>query len=177
MDYRRTSLLTNRQHQTSTNSPIYPGFAGGGGPSRNPDGIPFDAPPTMWWDEERIDATVNRQFVVSKLRPDEQLRLDLPLGFGDGLTDDTYMEWIELKAKRIFLILVDIGVPDQIFGVIDDSWDDDDLPVALDQVERLALTAEKDEKVEKKFYLRQFIYLLRNIQKGEHEYYDDEEVV
>ncbi|KAJ5035490.1 uncharacterized protein L3040_007957 [Drepanopeziza brunnea f. sp. 'multigermtubi'] len=131
----------------------------------------------MWWDEERIDATVNRQFVLSKLRPDEQARLDEPLAFGDGLTDDTYMEWIEEKSKRIFLILVDLGVPDQIFGVIDDSWDDDDLPVPLEQVERLQLTYDRDEKLEKRFFHRQFIYLLRNVQKGVHEYYDDEEVV
>jgi serine/threonine protein kinase len=131
----------------------------------------------MWWDEELIETTVNRQFVLSNLRPDEQLRLDEPLGFGDGLTDDTYMEWIEEKAKRIFLILVDIGVPDQIFGVIDDSWDDDDLPVPLDQVERLRLTYDKDEKVERKFFQRQFIYLLRNIQKGELVLYDEDEVV
>lgn len=131
----------------------------------------------MWWDEERIEATVTRQFVESKLRADEQLRLDEPLGFGDGLTDDTYMEWIEEKAKRIFLILVDLGVPDQIFGVIDDSWDDDDLPIPQDQVERLRLTYDKDEKVEKKFFQRQFIYLLRNIQKGELVLYDEDEVV
>ncbi len=176
MDYRRASLAANRQHQTNANSHIYASFAGGSS-SRQPNGTVFDTPVTMWWDEERIDATVNRQFVLSKLRPDEQVRLDEPLGFGDGLTDDTYMEWIEQKAKRIFLILVDLGVPDQIFGVIDDSWDDDDLPVPLDQVERLQLTYDKDEKLEKKFFLRQFIYLLRNVQKGAHEYYDDEEVV
>ncbi|KAH7397687.1 hypothetical protein BKA64DRAFT_44653 [Cadophora sp. MPI-SDFR-AT-0126] len=176
MDYRRVSLATNRQHLTSANSHIYPSFAGAG-PSRQPNGTVFDTPATMWWDEERIDSTVNRQYVLSKLRPDEQVRLDEPLGFGDGLTDDTYMEWIEMKAKRIFLILVDLGVPDQIFGVIDDSWDDDDLPVPFDQVERLQLTYDKDEKLEKKFFLRQFLYLLRNVQKGEHLYYDEEEVV
>ncbi|KAK0103617.1 hypothetical protein ONS95_005629 [Cadophora gregata] len=176
MVYRRVSLATNTQHHASANSHIYPSFAGPG-PSRQTDGTVFDTPVTMWWDEERIDSTVNRQFVLSKLRPDEQARLDQPLGFGDGLTDDTYMEWIEMKAKRIFLILVDLGVPDQIFGVIDDSWDDDDLPVPFDQVERLQLTYDKDEKLEKKFFHRQFLYLLRNVQKGEHLYYDDEEVV
>lgn len=175
MDYRRTSLVVNRQQQASSNSHIYSSFAGVGTSSRT-HGILSESP-TMWWDEQRIEETVTPQFVASKLRPDEQVRLEEPLGFGDGLTDDTYMEWIELKAKRIFLILVDLGVPDQIFGVIDDSWDDDDLPIPLDQVERLQLTYDKDEKLEKKFFLRQFYYLLRNIQKGEHVYYDDEEVV
>ncbi|KUJ15273.1 kinase-like protein [Mollisia scopiformis] len=173
MEYRRTSLVINRQQQAPQNSHIYASFAP---PNRNTNGSLFDSP-TMWWDEERIEATVNRQFVLAKLRPDEQARLDQPLGFGDGLTDDTYMEWIETKAKRIFLILVDLGVPDQIFGVIDDSWDDDDLPVPLDQVERLQLTYDRDEKLERKFFQRQFIYLLRNIQRGEHVSYNDEEVV
>ncbi len=175
MDYRRASLGVNRQQQATSNSHIYASFAGAGS-SRTTHGILFDSP-TMWWDEERIDVAVTRQFVASKLRPDEQVRLDEPLGFGDGLTDDTYMEWINLKAKRIFLILVDLGVPDQIFGVIDDSWDDEDLPIPLDQVERLQLTYDKDEKLEKKFFHRQFYYLLRNIQKGDQLYYDDEEVV
>ena len=131
----------------------------------------------MWWDPDTIDRAVTREFVCSHLLPDEIERLDRQLGFGDGLTDGTYWEWIDEKAKRIFLILVDLGVPDQIFGVIDDSWDDEDLPVALDQVERLALTAEKDEKLERRFYHRQFYYLLRTLRKGEHAVYQDNEVV
>lgn len=130
-----------------------------------------------WWDVDKIKATVTRQFVCSHLLPEEIERLDRPLGFGDGLTDGTYWEWIDEKAKRIFLILVDLGVPDQIFGVIDDSWDDQDLPIALDQVERLALTPTKDEKSERKFYYRQFYYLLKPVQRGEHVVYQDMEVV
>src|SRR4051794_15822013 len=122
----------------------------------------------MWWDSNLIEATVTRQFVCGNLLPEEIKRLDQPLGFGDGLTDGTYWEWIDEKAKRIFLILVDLGVPDQIFGVIDDSWDDEDLPIALDQVECLALTPAKDLKFERKFYYRQFHYLLKPLQKGEH---------
>ncbi|KAF4635594.1 hypothetical protein G7Y89_g2504 [Cudoniella acicularis] len=175
MDYRRTSLVLNRRQQSTTNSHIYASFAGAGA-TRNTNGI-LPESSTMWWDEERIEATVTRQFVESNLRPDERLRLDEPLGFGDGLTDDSYMEWIDSKAKRIFLILVDLGVPDQIFGVIDDSWDDEDLPIPFDQVERLRLTYERDERLEKHFFQRQFIYLLRTIQKGEQLYYDEEEVV
>ncbi|KAK6955108.1 hypothetical protein Daesc_002738 [Daldinia eschscholtzii] len=131
----------------------------------------------MWWDPSRIEATVTRQFVCSHLLPEEINRLDLPLGFGDGLTDGTYWEWIDEKAKRIFLILLDLGVPDQIFGLIDDSWDDDDLPIPLDQIERLALTLTKDDKLERKFYSRQFHYLLRFIEKGDYMVYEDPEVV
>ncbi|KAF7961006.1 hypothetical protein EAE96_000675 [Botrytis aclada] len=175
MEYRRSSMVMNRKQQASTNPQIYASFAGAGVP-RTSNGI-LDDMPTMWWDEERIQTTVTRQFVSSKLRPDEQERLDEPLGFGDGLTDDTYMEWIEEKAKKIFLILVELGVPDQIFGVIDDSWGDDDLPIPMDQVGRLQLTYDRNEKLEKKFFQRQFNYLLRYIAKGEHIYYEDVEVV
>ncbi|GAB1313138.1 hypothetical protein MFIFM68171_03348 [Madurella fahalii] len=131
----------------------------------------------MWWDNDAIERTVTRQFVCGHLIPVEIERLDQPLGFGDGLTDGTYWEWISGKAKRIFLILVELGVPDQIFGVIDDSWDDQDLPIALDQVERLALTASKDEKFERRFFSQQFRYILRPLQKGEHTIYQENEVV
>ncbi|RDL41272.1 Uncharacterized protein BP5553_01251 [Venustampulla echinocandica] len=177
MDYRRTSLAINTQPTAGINTnPHIPSIFPAAGTNRHINEILSESP-IMWWDEERIEATVTRQFVLANLRPDEQVRLDEPLGFGDGLTNDTYMEWIDLKAKRIFLILVDLDVPDQIFGVIDDSWDDDDLPIPLDQVERLRLTYERDERLEKRFFQRQFLYLLRNIQKGEQVYYDDEEVV
>lgn len=131
----------------------------------------------MWWDSARIEATVTRQFVCSHLLPQEIERLGRPVGFGDGLTDGTYWEWVEEKAKRIFLILVDLGVPDQIFGIIDDSWDDQDLPIALDQVGCLALTPARDEKFERKFYYRQFHYLFKPLARGAHIDYEDFEVV
>ncbi|KAK7977473.1 hypothetical protein PG996_003528 [Apiospora saccharicola] len=131
----------------------------------------------MWWDTTQIEATVTRQFVCSKLLSDEIQKLDWPLGFGDGLTDGTYWEWIREKAPRIFLILVDLGVPDQIFGIVDDSWDDDDLPIGLEQIERLALTATRNGKVDRRFYYRQFHYLIRTLEKGEHAVYSDDEII
>ncbi|KAK8130296.1 protein kinase [Apiospora kogelbergensis] len=120
----------------------------------------------MWWDATRIEATVTWQFVCDQLLPDEIQKLDRALGFGDGLTDGTYWEWIRAKAPRIFLILVDLGAPDQIFNIVDDSWDDDDLPIALDQIERLALTATRNGKIDRRFYYRQFHYLIRTLEKG-----------
>lgn len=131
----------------------------------------------MWWDDDTIDRTVTRQFVCNHLIPKEIERLDRPLSFGDGLTDGTYWDWINGKAKKLFLILVDLDLTDQIFGLIDDSWDDGDLPIPLDQVERLELTAPRDEKTERKFYDRQFHYLLRLLQKGDHTVYQDAEIV
>jgi hypothetical protein len=132
---------------------------------------------TIWFDTPRIEDTVTRQFACSQLLPDEVEQLDRPLAFGDGLTDCTYWEWIQSKAKRLFLILVDLDLADQIFGVVDDSWEDDDLPIALDQVERLSLTAARDPRTERKFYQRQFHYLLRPLERGQHADYEDHEVV
>ncbi|KAI0970768.1 protein kinase [Xylaria arbuscula] len=130
----------------------------------------------MWWNTSLIEATVTRQFVCSHLLPEEVERLDQQLGFGDGLTDGTYWDWIE-KAKRIFLILADLGVPSHIFNIIDDSWEDEDLPIALDQVARLALTPGRDDKFCRRFYVRQFQYLVHYIDKGKHVVYQDDDVV
>ncbi|KAK2735317.1 protein kinase domain-containing protein [Colletotrichum kahawae] len=131
----------------------------------------------QWWDTARIDATVTRQFVCQYLLPGEIERLDRPLAFGGGLTDGTYWDWIDSKAKRVFLILVDLKIPDQIFGIIDDSWDDHDLPVSVEHIERLRLTATKDDKVERKFFIRQFNYLLKPFQRGDHVVVNDYELV
>ncbi|KAF4470069.1 serine threonine kinase [Fusarium albosuccineum] len=132
----------------------------------------------QWWVDSRIEATVTRPFVLSQLLPDEIERLDRPVAFGgEDLTESTYWESIRNDAPRLFLILIDLGVPDQIFGVIDDGWDDAELPIALEDVDRLQLTAVRDEKVEKKFYQRQFHYLLKPLQRGSHLTYNDHEVV
>lgn len=132
---------------------------------------------TAWWTEDQIRARVSRDFVKSKLEPDEQALLDKPLAFGDGLTDDTYLEWILERARRLFLILLDIGVPDQVFGVIDDSFDDDDLPLSLDAVSQLKLSREPNEIRNKKFYRTQFTYLVHDLKPGENVHYDVDDVV
>ncbi|KAF4979411.1 hypothetical protein FZEAL_4388 [Fusarium zealandicum] len=132
----------------------------------------------QWWVDSRIEATVTRPFVLGQLLPDEIARLDKPVAFGgEDLTERTYWESIRNDAPRLFLILVDLGVPDQIFAVVDDGWDDAELPIALEDVDRLQLTAARDEKVEKKFYQRQFHYLLKPLQRGSHLAYSDHEVV
>ncbi|KAK4150180.1 kinase-like domain-containing protein [Chaetomidium leptoderma] len=131
----------------------------------------------MWWDDDTVEQTVTKQFVSNRLIPQEADRLDQPLSFGDSLTDCTYWEWIDEKAKKIFLVLADLGLPEKIFGLIDNSFDDEDLPIAFDEVARLALTSSKDEKTERKFYNRQFHYLWRRLDKGEHVDYEDDEVI
>lgn len=116
--------------------------------------------------------------MCSHLLPEEIARLDRPLAFGDSLTDGTYWEWIKEKAKKIFLILVDLHVPDQIFGVIDDSWEDEDLPIAQEHVERLALTASRNARFDRKFYRRQYYYLLRPLMRSDQVVvYEDMEIV
>ncbi|MCJ1363777.1 hypothetical protein MMC16_002886 [Acarospora aff. strigata] len=132
---------------------------------------------TTWWTEAQIDARVNRDFVSSKLHPEEQALLDKPLAFGDGLTDNTYIEWIVEKSRKLFLILLDIGVPEQVFGVIDDSFDDDDLPLSSDTVSQLKLSLEPDEALNERFYRTQYHYLVRHLNSGEHGRYGVDEVV
>ena len=122
----------------------------------------------LWWTDDRIKSRLTDGFIFSKLRGEERNFLNRQVGFGEGLTDDTYMEWIKERAKRLFLILCDVGVPDQIFGCIDDSWDDDDLPISLEDVQNLELAVENDEALNRKFHDTQFVYLLRELVQGSH---------
>lgn len=73
------------------------------------------------------------------------------------------------------MILTEVGVPDQIFGCIDDSWDDDDLPLSLENVENLELSYKNDEVLNKKFYDMQFTFLLRELKQGSHIDYGSKE--
>lgn len=131
-----------------------------------------------WWLPSRIDATVTRQFVCQQLVPEEIQRLDQPVAFGgEDLTERTYWDSIQHNAKRLFLILLDLGVPDQIFGIVDDGWDDAELPLGPEDIERLQLTAVKDDRIDRKFYQRQFIFLTKAITRGEHQSYSDYELV
>ncbi|KAL3428163.1 protein kinase [Phlyctema vagabunda] len=179
MDYHRKTLLQDEQDQRDTvqHKRTYLSFAGAGDPTGT-DGLLNHYRPNMWWDEERVEATVDRDYVLAQLiTPEERNRLDDKVAFGSSLTDSTYFNWIETKAKRLFLILVELGLPEQIFGVIDDSWDDDDLPIPLEQVDRLQLTYNRNLKVEKRFYYKQFHFLLRSLDKGDHLMFDEFEII
>ena len=129
------------------------------------------------WTDERVDETVTSAYVYSHLRPNEQELLQRALYFGGDLTDDTYLEWILTRLKRFFLILVATGVPDQIFGIIDDSFDDEDLPIIEAAVPDLRLSYEPDRALDKRFYKNQFKFLTRVVGEGEHIRYADEESV
>ncbi len=94
-------------------------------------------PLKTWWDEETIRKVVTREFVRSHIRIDQHSLLETTVAIWAGRTDGTYLEWILERSRRIFLILIDIGVPDEIFALIDSSWSDDDLPISLEDVDRL----------------------------------------
>ncbi len=91
----------------------------------------------MWFDEETTSKVVTREFVRSNLRVDQHSLLEAAVASWVGRTGGTYLEWVLEKSRRIFLILVDIGVPDEIFGLINGSWSDDDLPISLEKVDGL----------------------------------------
>ena len=132
---------------------------------------------TTWWTDTRVNETVTSAYIHSHLRASEQELLDKPLYYGGDLTDNSYLDWILSRGKRCFLILVATGIPDQIFGILDDCLDDDDLPIAEDEVPFLRLSLEPDKALNKRFYRTQFRYLTRVIDDGEHIRYADEESV
>lgn len=124
-----------------------------------------------------MEETVTSAYIHSHLRASEQEVLKHPLYCGGDLTDNTYQDWILARSKRFFLILVATGIPDQIFGILDDCLDDDDLPIAEEAVPSLRLSLEPDKTLDKRFYKTQFRYLTRIIAAGEHIRYADEENV
>jgi serine/threonine protein kinase len=138
---------------------------------------PHGAIQQIWWTNERIQAKVTREFILAKLRAEDRRKLDWRVAFGDELTDSRYIDWILERAKRLFLILVETGVPDQIFEVIDDAWDDEDLPIPLEGLANLHLSRRKDENILRKFYSTQYSFLLRPLAAGLHIDYGQNEVL
>jgi len=133
---------------------------------------------TAWWTSEKIKATLNQGYVERELGPKKhQDTLHSVLAFGNGLTDDTYLDWILERSSRFFLILNDIGVPDKIFEIIDRSFDDDDLPLTQDALWELNLFGTTSETLDKKFYRQQYYYLVQELEAGGHVDYGSWEVV
>ncbi|KAF2020127.1 kinase-like protein [Aaosphaeria arxii CBS 175.79] len=137
---------------------------------------PHAAIQQIWWTEERINEKVTAEFVTSRLRPNERQWLERSVGFGD-LTDDTYIDWIMERARRLFLVLAEVGESDKIFTVVDRSWDDDDLPLQMDDIEKLELSNRRNDQVNNRFYHTQFTFLLRELDEGVHIDYAPNEVL
>ena len=137
---------------------------------------PHAALQQIWWTEERINTKVTKEFITSRLQPNERERLQKPVGFGD-LTDDTYIEWILEKARRLFLVLAEIGEAEKIFTAVENSWDDDDLPLQMEDIGQLSLSNRRDAQADSRFYHTQFTFLLRELREGVHiDYAPNEEL-
>ncbi|KAL8762575.1 MAG: hypothetical protein Q9184_001429 [Pyrenodesmia sp. 2 TL-2023] len=133
---------------------------------------------TSWWTDERINTTVTRDYIIREIGSRKlQDALHRPLAFGDGLTDDTYLDWILEKGRRCFLVLNFIGTPERIFRLIDKSLDDDDLPLSEDALYDLNLFGARSETLDKKFYRQQFSVLVQDLVPGGHQDFGADEVV
>ncbi|KAI9934299.1 hypothetical protein ASPWEDRAFT_412830 [Aspergillus wentii DTO 134E9] len=133
---------------------------------------------SLWWPEDRVKATICPEYVVSQLQPASLPRLVSPLPWGEGLTSETYLDWIIAKAGRLFLILVDIGIPERIFALVDESFDDVDLPIASHSIDRLNLSPDGENvALDIKFFHAQWRFLVRGIGEGEHVKYTENEGV
>ncbi|KAF6235414.1 hypothetical protein HO173_006610 [Letharia columbiana] len=133
---------------------------------------------TAWWSNERISTTVNAAYIKRELGSKDLVdKVHRVLAFGDGLTDDTYLDWILERSPRFFLILNVIGVPEKVFEIIDKSFADDDLPLSQDTLWELNLFGGKSETLDRKFHREQFNFLIQELEPGGHVDYGDWAVV
>ncbi|KAL2834915.1 hypothetical protein BDW59DRAFT_136813 [Aspergillus cavernicola] len=132
---------------------------------------------SVWWPEDRVKATVCPDFIFKNLPASTLSRLVAPLPWGEGLTNETYLDWILAKSGRLYLILLDIGIPERIFHLVDDSFDDNDLPIAAHSVDRLQLSSPASPELDSKFFLAQWRFVVRGIDEGSHVKYTENEGV
>jgi serine/threonine protein kinase len=132
---------------------------------------------SLWWTDERIEATLSRQYVLSHLKPEYQTRLFSGLSWGEGLTSETYLDWILTKAGKLFLILDELGIAERIFHLVDESVDDSELPVPEPNVAELRLSDHPNPTLDHKFFHAQWRFLVRGIGEGQHVKYSGNEGV
>ena len=131
-----------------------------------------------WWTDEDISSVCNESFVTREIGSKKnQDALRRPLAFGDGLTNDSYLDWILDRGRRFFLILHAIGIPDAIFSIVDQSFVDDDLPISQNDLWEHNLFGSKSETMDKRFYREQFKYLIKPLQPGGHVEYEADDIV
>ena len=127
-----------------------------------------------WWSSDRIEATVTPEYVYKRISAKKQSALHHPLAFGQGLTDDTYLDWIITKGRKLFLILDDISCSEHVFFLADNSFDDNDLPFDEDAIKELKLG---QEALEKKFIRRQHAYNVQELTEGSHVDYTEHDII
>ncbi|KAK5102055.1 hypothetical protein LTS08_004515 [Lithohypha guttulata] len=125
------------------------------------------------WTDERIETTVTIQFAYSHLGEAAQ---EVVPECANSLRY-TYAQRIVSKTKRLFLILIDLGVPEQIFRLIDEYYDDDFLPFTEDEVSSLRLSRNGGRALDQLFFRQQFKYMVRVLREGEHIRYAEVEFV
>lgn len=124
---------------------------------------------SLWWPPDRVQAALTPEYIVSQLPPSCLPRLVTPLPWGEGLTSESYLDWIVTKAGRLFLILADIGIPERIFALVDASVDDVDLPFSAHSIDRLHLSPDGDNPaLDAKFFHAQWCFTVRGIGEGEY---------
>ena len=126
----------------------------------------------IWYTDAEVRTKVTHSHILNRLPRNKQTLLDEPLAGDDGLTDQTYGDWIVSKGPRLFLILEDVGCPERIFNLIEKFIEDSDLPIRQEDVPKLGLGHGIHEK---KFYSRQFAYQDQKLREGGHIEYDDDE--
>ncbi|KAF2226216.1 hypothetical protein BDZ85DRAFT_47369 [Elsinoe ampelina] len=119
-----------------------------------------------WWTDERVESVVTTRFVASHLDASSQGQLN-DVVF-DELSNDTYLDWILSRARRLFLVLVDCACVNHIFYLIEQSYEDSSLPIAERDVSALRLPPRSGSDVNRLFFRNQFKYLIRTIREGEH---------
>ncbi|MCJ1326279.1 hypothetical protein MMC10_002943 [Thelotrema lepadinum] len=126
-----------------------------------------------WYSDAEVRSKITHNHILNRLPKDKQILLDEPLAGDDGLTDQTYGDWIISKSPRLFLILEDVGCPERIFDLIEKFIEDTDLPIRQGDVSKLGLGHGVHGK---KFYRRQFAYQDQKLREGTHVEYDDDEI-
>ncbi|KAL2265532.1 hypothetical protein VTJ83DRAFT_6632 [Remersonia thermophila] len=173
-------LSSNLPTYCSTTHPLYSpvttmGFSNQNTAQAKPPGPSGEK--RILWSKETIDSTITKQFVCSRLDPEERKRLDRPLDPSGDLTESTYWEWIDTRAKKIFLILDDLGWANLIFRFVNNFVDDGELPLSLDKLQQLELLYPRNIKTAKKFYDHQYHFLVRPLRRDRHVDYENDEVI
>jgi serine/threonine protein kinase len=117
----------------------------------------------IWWDDNRVDQTFTSELLQSKLSTEGFERLDAKIR--TGLT----YSYNRCPWRRLFLILVELGAPEKIFGLLDEYWEDSDFPLSIDKIKSLGL--------DRRFHERQFYYWPKWIDVNRTVRYLDEEKV
>jgi hypothetical protein len=119
------------------------------------------------WCENCITRIVTKDMIRNIVPTRYTGFLDDPLVDSEELTDDTYMDWIISRCKKLFLILSDIGYPEHIFHLVNELIDDLDFPFDQTNISDLHLPTESHET---KFLQRQLKYGIQSQGVNKHRY-------